>query len=31
MELFDSIDPELRKLIKDIDSVSVKITNAQRV
>jgi hypothetical protein len=31
MELFDWIDPDLRKLIKDIDSVAVKITNAQRV
>lgn len=31
MELFDWIDPELKKFVKDIDSVSVKIRNAQRV
>lgn len=31
IELFDWIDPELKKFIKDIDSVSVKITNARRI
>lgn len=31
IELFDWIDPELIKFIKDIDSVSVKISNAQKV
>ena len=31
IELFNWIDPELEKFIKDIDTVSVKITNAQRI
>lgn len=31
LEIFDWIDPELRKFISDIDSVSVKISNAQKI
>ena len=31
IELFDWMDPELKKFIKDIDSVSVKINSAQKV
>lgn len=30
LEFFDWINPELRKFIRDIDSVSVKIANAQK-
>jgi hypothetical protein len=31
IELLNWIDPELERFIKDLDSVSVKITNAQRI